>query len=628
MAKKITTEECIKRFREIHKDEYIYNDVQYKGINSYVKIICKIHGPFWQTPHNHLAGKGCPFCGTKRVWEKRKNERVTFEDFIQRSKAIHGDKYVYDKDKINYVNTTTPINILCRLHGEFSQRPKNHMKGQGCPECAKIVSRQKQNKTIETFIKDAQHIHKNEYLYNEAEYVNNYTPLKIICRIHGPFWQTPNEHLRGQGCPECGRIKHSGLLEFISKAKSLHHDKYIYDEDKINYVNSKTKVCITCREHGDFWQTPSNHLKGQGCPECAKLTIKNKLAYNTEIYTNKANIVHQEKYIYDKTIYRDSKSKICITCPIHGDFWQEPDAHLQGHGCPMCAKNISNAEAEINDYINNNCNIQTLTRNRGLLKGHLECDIVIPSHNIAIEYDGIIWHSEKFGKDKNYHLYKTELAESKGYHLIHVFEDEWLEHKDIVLNKIRHILGCDTDKPVIGARKCTVKTLSKALSEEFLNMYHLQGFVPSTAYYGAFYGDILIGVMTFKQEKPNMWNLTRFATNTDYRLPGLANKMFKQFIKNNNPIEVKTFLDRRWGQCTENVYNKMGFELVEALPPDYKYVVRRQRVHKFNFRKQILSKKYNLPLTMTEREMTEQLGFYRIWDCGLYKYVWKPSNSV
>ena len=168
--------------------------------------------------------------------------------------------------------------------------------------------------------------------------------------------------------------------------------------------------------------------------------------------------------------------------------------------------------------------------------------------------------------------------------------------------------------------------VSKTLAEPFLTTYHIQGFVTSTAYYGAFYGDILVGVMTFKQEKQEMWNLTRFATNTDYRLPGLASKIFKQFIKDNNPMEVKTFLDRRWSHCNENVYDRMGFKLVETLAPDYRYVVRNQRVHKFSFRKQNIAKKYNLPLTMTEKEMVEQLGYYRIWDCGLYKYIWENEK--
>lgn len=211
--------------------------------------------------------------------------------------------------------------------------------------------------------------------------------------------------------------------------------------------------------------------------------------------------------------------------------------------------------------------------------------------------------------------------------MIHIFEDEWLEHKDLVLNKIKHILGYNDNKPVIGARKCVIRPITKAIAEQFLNTYHIQGFVGSTVYYGAFYKDELVGVMTFKQEKEDIWNLTRFATNTEYRLPGLASKIFKHFTENNTPKEVKTFLDRRWSYSDCNVYDKIGFKMESILPPDYRYVDKYKRVHKFNFRKQILHKKYGLPLSMTEREMTDQLGFYRIWDCGLYKYVWRKDED-
>ena len=121
-----------------------------------------------------------------------------------------------------------------------------------------------------------------------------------------------------------------------------------------------------------------------------------------------------------------------------------------------------------------------------------------------------------------------------------------------------------------------------------------------------------------------MWNLTRFATNTNYSLPGLANKLFKYFTKeyNESIVEVKSFLDRRWSFGKTNVYDKMGFKLVEIEKPDYRYVVGNKRMHKFGFRKQRLNKLYGLPLSMTEKEMCEKLGFERIWDCGLYKYVW------
>ena len=545
---------------------------------------------------------------------------MTSEEFINKAKQIHGNKYDYSK--VHYVNNHTKICIICPIHGEFEQMPYHHLRGSGCSTCA----RQKQTLTKDEFVERANKIHNNKYNYSKVEYINSDTKICIICPEHGEFWQTPYNHLMGKGCKKCGDIagwNKRGRVnnnDFIEKAIKIHGDKYIYD--KVEYVNNHTKVCITCPEHGDFWQIPNDHLDGKGCYYCGLKSQTDKRRLPVTDFINRANEVHNNKYDYSKVEYINAQTKVRIICPHHGEFWQTPYSHLQGCGCPMCANNgTSSVEVEIKDYIQNTLGIEIVERDRKLLDG-LESDIIVPSKKLAIEYNGLYWHSETQGKDKNYHLHKTELAESKGYHLIHIFEDEWLEHKKLVLNKIRHFLGKDLDKTVIGARKCTIKTVSKDEAEPFLTTYHIQGFVLSTAYYGAFYEDKLVGVMTFKQEKKGEWNLTRFATDTSYRLPGLANKIFRQFLKDCEPIEVKTFLDRRWSHGDVNVYDRMEFRLEDILPPDYRYIVRNQRLHKFGFRKQILAKRYDLPLTMTEREMTEQLGFHRIWDCGLYKYVW------
>lgn len=607
MSKKKTLSEFISEARNIHGDKYDYSKVDYKDNHTGIIIICPVHGEFEQTPKSHLRGQGCPHCAGVA--------KMNNETFIKKAREVHGDKYDYSK--VDYKGNKKEVIIICPVHGEFKQKPNAHLNGHGCPKCS-----HNQKSDSNEFVKKAKKIHGDKYIYDKVEYVNNKVKVCITCPIHGDFWQKPNSHLGGCGCPKCGGKQKITTEEFIEKAKSVHKDKYDYS--RVNYINAEKKVEIICPIHGSFWQKPSGHLNGYGCPKCgghSRLTTKD--------FCEKAKTIHtNNNYVYDYVDYKNYDTPIKIVCPIHGEFWQTPDAHLQGSGCPKCGNNLSKGEDEINNFINIECHIQTIAKDKSLLDGKLECDIVVPSCKLAIEFNGLRWHSEQFNKDKNYHLNKTELAKSKGYHLIHIFEDEWIEHKDIVLNKIRHFLGKDLDKPVVGARKCTVKTVSKTLAEPFLTTYHVQGFVPSTAYYGAFYGDILVGVMTFKQEKPNMWNLTRFATNTDYRLPGLANKIFKQFIKDNNPIEVKTFLDRRWSHCNENVYDRMGFKLVETLPPDYRYVIKNQRIHKFNFRKQILSKKYNLPLDMTEKEMTEQLGFYRIWDCGLYKYVWNSPTQM
>ena len=130
-------------------------------------------------------------------------------------------------------------------------------------------------------------------------------------------------------------MKRSTTDDFIKKAREVHGDKYDYS--KVNYVKNSTKVCIICPEHGEFWQIPSNHLKGFGCPKCT-----NNHHYTTEEWIQNAKEVHGDRYDYSKVNYTNRKAKVCIICPEHGEFWQRGGDHLNGQGCPGCTgKNIS-----------------------------------------------------------------------------------------------------------------------------------------------------------------------------------------------------------------------------------------------------------------------------------------------
>jgi len=288
----------------------------------------------------------------------------------------------------------------------------------------------------------------------------------------------------------------------------------------------------------------------------------------------------------------------------------------------------SAAEHEILEYVKSlgfECR-----RDRKVLHG-MELDVYIPDKHLAIEYNGNMWHSEKFGKDRMYHLRKVEECNDNGIQLIQIFEDEFFFHKDIVFTKIRHILGVrGKDERRIPARKCEIREISAHLAQEFLECNHIQGYASSTIYLGGYFEGELVGVMTFLMEYTDRWNLTRFATKNDSICQGLGGKMFKYFVRMYDPIEVKSFADRRWTvNGDNNLYTKLGFKLDKVLPPDYRYynpkVDSKQRFHKFGFRKQILSKKYGFPMEMSERDMTEQLGYTRIYDCGLFKYVWKKE---
>ena len=483
----------------------------------------------------------------------------------------------------------------------------------------------------EDFIEKAKEVHGDKYNYSKVKYVNNRTEVCIICPEHGEFWQKPFVHLKGNGCHKCSLNKKRNLFsdgreKFIKKAKKVHNDKYDYS--KVDYVNARTKVCIICPEHGEFWQTPYVHIISKyGCPKCGKKAASTNEALSTEDFIEKAKQIHGDKYDYSEAQYKTSKSLIKIICPKHGEFWQTPDSHLHGSGCQRCSNVKSIGEEEIFNILKSAYDDEIETRNRSVIKPY-ELDILMPKLNIAIEYNGLRWHSEEFTKDKYYHLKKMEMCKEKNIKLISIFEDEWLHKKDIVTNKILHIANLIQNKKKIYARKCKISLIDKKTTEIFLEKYHIQGNSNSTLNYGCFYGETIVGVMSFKKtNNENEWELTRFATNYDYICCGVGGKLFKTFVNDKKPKLVKSFADRRWTFSeNDNFYTKIGFKLSDILKPDYRYVVGNQRIHKFNFRKQILHKKYNFPLSMTEKEMVEKMKIYKIWDCGLFKYVWKPNS--
>ena len=329
-----TTEQFIEDSIKIHSDSYNYDKVNYIDCKTQVIITCKIHGDFKQIPKNHLNGNGCSECGFKNrgktnikktteqfideakqifdyydysktiyvnsktrltitckthgdfdrlphdIISKKngcqtciKEQRVesqtkSQEQFIKEAIKIHGNRYNYEK--VNYVNSTTKVEIICKIHGSFFIVPPSHLNNSsGCKKCAGNMK-----KTTEEFIQEAQKIHGIKYNYSKVNYIDSKTKILILCETHGKFYQTPSDHLSKKGCEKCGVIRRSNsqkisLNEFIKRGNEIHKNKYDYS--KVKYVTANTKVIIICSKHGDFEQTPSKHLYSkQGCPSCCK----------------------------------------------------------------------------------------------------------------------------------------------------------------------------------------------------------------------------------------------------------------------------------------------------------------------------------------------------------------------
>jgi len=401
MSRRLSREEFIERANKTHGNKYDYSKVAYAGVDTKVIIICRIHGDFLQTPYNHMLSNGCPKCGKLSCSKKT---RLAAETFLKRAVDKHGDKYDYLM--ASYVNQLTKVCISCPTHGMFWQAPKNHMRGDGCPKCADEKRGIDSRKTTDDFIRDARSIYGDKYDYSLVKYDTCKKRVCIICPSHGKFWQSPDSHLNGGGCRKCGRISAFGIRHskdyFISKAKEKYGNKYDYS--LVGYVDCKKKVCIVCNKHGKFWQTPNMHLKSEGCLKCSTEVSGEYNGFSVQDFISRAISVHGYKYDYSKvacdTSTNNTTKKVCIICPIHGEFWQWTNFHLYGGGCYECGREATADKARLSteefickakikhpysgydyslvEYTDGRCKVKIICKKHGVFlqspNGHLKGD--------------------------------------------------------------------------------------------------------------------------------------------------------------------------------------------------------------------------------------------------------------
>jgi hypothetical protein len=439
--------------------------------------------------------------------------------------------------------------------------------------------------------------------------------------------------------------------KYIRKSKEYKTGKFWYDQyftfkyERIREV----KKCYYC----DWTTEDINNLSG--AYEKHLLLIHNKTIENYLIDN-----------ITDATYFKHLTPDDAITCAICGEKLRIlNDKHLSRHNITvdnyklkysdlivspsthiklsssvkitnqnMTFSKTSKGENEVKDFLFNN-GVIVKQSTRKLLDG-IEIDLFLPDYNIGIEYNGNLYHTENYGKKGfNYHLNKTKVATDKKIKLFHIFEDEWHLRNEIVKNKLLHILNKNYSTK-LHARKCNITEINKDIKSKFLEKYHIQGDDRSNYFLGAYYNETLIAVMSFnnnrnlnkeKNHSDDTYELTRYCTNSDYIINGIASKLLKFFILNKKPKKIISFADRRWTPLfNNNLYTNLGFDLTKILKPDYTYfnkkAHRSKRLHKFGFGKNAIKKRfpeiYNE--NKTEWEMMQELGYDRIWDCGKFKY--------
>lgn len=392
----ITTEIFIERAIKVHGDLYDYSKTVYLGGRNKVEIVCREHGSFHQSVSNHLRGSGCRKCAIER-------SRYTLEEYLEKAREFHGDKYDYSN--VKYKSLDDKIVIKCREHGEFEMRAINHIlkdgKAQGCRECRLRKRGEKQRSgRADSIVADFRKVHGDRYDYSKSDYRGLHVDMKITCRVHGVFMARPSNHLSGTNCPSCysDRLKEEGANnrisneEFITRAKQRHGE--LYDYSSTNFTGMHFPITVICREHGEFTQSKAlNHLNNDlNCPVCLELEMMEiQLSRRTTFEEAQKMVyeIHRDTIeILDYSKYEGTESKIPFKCnrhPKHGEFHSSLHSVSSGTGCPVCS--MSRGERQILFYLNDR-GIKSETQKYFKETGKKRFDFYLPELNIVIEFNG------------------------------------------------------------------------------------------------------------------------------------------------------------------------------------------------------------------------------------------------
>lgn len=402
----------------------------------------------------------------------------------------------------------------------------------------------------------------------------------------------------------------------LEKIRRTNQSRYgVNSSFELESVREKSRQ-TNLRKYGVEYYLSSLDHKKQG------LEISRK-SYNETILKNEYDepMFSEDEYI---SIHIDNPyHEFEFRCKKCGNTFKSFHRNGIHQRCPLCFKRSEKFEEnELFDLLKS-ITADEIVHGIGGKKiiPPFELDFYIPTRKIAFEFDGLYWHSEDNGKDKRYHLAKTEMCEQIGIRLIHVFEDEWIYRRDIVSSRVRNILGCY--EHTVYARKCHVEEIDQHMSGDFIEKNHIQGNCSDKIRLGLFLDDELVSVMTFGASRFNKkydWELLRFCNKLNYHVIGGAGKLLKYFERKYNPKNLISYADRRWS--VGNLYDKLGFSKVGVSVPSYSYVKNGRRLSRIGFQKHKLNKILEkFDENLSEVENMKNNGYFRIWDCGNLVYA-------
>lgn len=517
------------------------------------------------------------------------------------------------------------VKALCRNHGVFEIYTGHVYAGSGCKRCGVDKRVQSASDSFESVVHKARQVHGDTYEYLKLGKLSGRPSIYFLCKEHGEVHKTTNKHISAkQGCPQCSNLESSqnkrySFEDYKTKALKVHGE--IYDYKELSVEGGFTYVNYECKQHGAVRQLAASHLRGSGCNACGYVRSGELLRHTLESFKQAADSVHGNRYEYlDLGINQRNRSTIRYLCKKHGEHTQTTSDHLIGQGCPKCSTRVSKGELELLTYIHT---LYPTAVGSYKYQGRKEADIFMPELKLAIEYDGLPWHSTMY-KTRAEQALKTKELKALGISLVRIFEDEWYGRNKQVKNILEVKLG--NAKPKICASQCSLVKIADERAREFYGKYCLQSWAGKGLNLGLVRNNTLVALMTFT----GMFSSRRNTKSSTVKLAGYASavqvagggdRLLQALVDKIKPLKVIAYSDNRFS--TAATYTQLGFREVEQIAPNYTYwkegTVIRQ--HKSKFQHKHLPKllaKYDPQLT--EKQNCENNGYYQIYDDGLTKW--------
>lgn len=523
----------------------------------------------------------------------------------------------------------------CPVGHEWRALYANRKNGSGCPYCSsRKISAGQTSLAAKRPDLIAQWSSKNDKLATEVGSQSSYRA--IWCCETGHEWQARvadrARSVHPTNCPYC-----SGRKAIVGETDLATVDPELASQLSSLNLPLKAQQLTSGSNRKLWWLGPCGHeweatvierrgsagRRGTGCPFCAG---KRAVLGATDLQTLRPDLGHQldDSTAASTEVTLGSNQRLRWRCERDHTWFATVADRVAGHDCPRCAsaKHASSGEEEVADYMASLLGKRNIERHvKTILSGRKEIDIYVPTARLAVEYNGVYWHSDPALVPANQqHAVKWREAAAANIQLLQIWEDDWRLRPEVVKNMLRAKLGVAQE--AIGARKTTAISVPHSVAVEFFDRYHLQGSVRCKWYFGLTSIDgqlvALVGLKSNAGSSGRSLQIVRYAT--ALTVQGGFTKLLKHVDHALNPLEYTTFSDHMVSDGA--LYEKNGFVKVAELPVDYSYVVGNIRVHKFSYR---LAKFKSDPTLvwqagLNEKQLAQLNNLRRAWDAGKSKW--------